>query len=213
MGRLLLHIYRQLGLPGAGLILMLEGMGVPIPVELPLGIVGLRIASGENRFWEMVLLLWLSTVAGNTLGYALGAYGGRPLALKLMSWFRVREEQWQRLDQWFRRHGLKLIVATRWINWGFAQNMWLCGIAQVPFWRFFLVMALNDFIWAAAWTKVAQGAMQYVRRGSRRLFLQRSTTRVGFYALGLALAVLACYLVIRWFIRSREVRRQRDGNP
>lgn len=207
MGRALLHFYHRFGLPGAGLILLLEGMGVPIPVEIPLGIVGLRVASGDNGYWEMVLLLWLCTTAGNTLGYALGAYGGRPLALKLMGWFRVREELWQRLEQWFHRHGLKLVLGIRWINWGFAQNMWLCGIARVPFWRFIAVVAINDFVWAAAWTRIAQGAMHYVSRGSRLFFLQRSTARVALFALVLALAVLGCYLVIRWASRHRDARR------
>ncbi len=195
------HLYKIFGLPGAGLIFFLEGIGVPIPVELPLGVVGLRMARGESTHWEIVLLMWFTTVAGNTAGYFLGYYGGRPLALKLLSWFRIKQEVWDRIETWFRRHGLKVVVATRWINWGFAQNMWLSGITRVPFGRFFLVMVVNDFLWAVAWTWVAHTAVFYVRRSGQ--FLHHSTLRVGLAALAVVSAGVGIWYLVRW-IRKRR---------
>ncbi len=158
------HIYHNYGLAGAGLIFYLEGLGVPIPVEIPLGIIGMRMARGLNSYWDAVLMMWLSTVAGNTTGYILGYYGGRPAALRVLAWFRVKGEFWTKLEAWFHKHGLKAVVATRWINWGFAQNMWLCGITRVPWGRFFAVMVVNDLLWAMSWTWVARTAMVYLRR-------------------------------------------------
>jgi membrane protein DedA with SNARE-associated domain len=158
------HIYHNYGLAGAGLIFYLEGIGVPIPVEIPLGIIGLRMARGLNTYWDAVMMMWLATVAGNTTGYIMGYYGGRPLALRLLAWFKVKPEFWIKVESWFHKHGLKAVVATRWINWGFAQNMWLCGITRVPWGRFFTVMVINDLLWAMAWTWVARTAMIYLRR-------------------------------------------------
>jgi len=202
MVRAVFHLYKSLGLPGAGLILMLEGIGIPIPVEIPLSIVGLRMAQGMNSFRAMVLLMWTATVVGNTIGYAIGYYGGRPLALKLLGWFRVKPETWVRMESWFRTHGLKIVVATRWVNWGFAQNMWLCGITRVPFGRFFAVMAFNDFLWAVGWTWVARATMRYVRQGTRLLSLHNSALRVGTAALIVISLVLGIYWFIRWVNRT-----------
>lgn len=198
MVRAVSHLYKLLGLPGAGLIFALEGIGVPIPVEIPLGIVGLRMVRGESTYWEIVLLMWLSTVVGNSIGYVLGYYGGRPFALKLISWFRIPPELWLRAENWFKRHGLKVVVATRWINWGFAQNMWLCGITQVPFGRFFAVMVFNDFLWAMGWTWVSRTAVVYLRRaGAVFDFLHTSTQRVALLAIGVVLLVLGVWFLIR----------------
>lgn len=195
------HLYKIFGLPGAGLIFFLEGIGVPIPVELPLGIVGMRMARGESTYWAIVLLMWLTTVVGNTTGYFMGYFGGRPLALKLLSWFRIKQETWERIETWFRQHGLKVVVATRWVNWGFAQNMWLCGITRVPFGRFMLVMVVNDLLWAMAWTWVTFKAVVYMRRSGQ--FLHHSTMRVGLAALVVVMFGLAMWWLV-WWLRKRK---------
>lgn len=196
------HLYKLFGLPGAGLIFFLEGIGVPIPVEIPLGIVGLRMVRGESSQWEIVILMWLATVAGNTAGYFLGYYGGRPLALKLIAWFRISPEVWERVETWFRRHGLKVVIATRWINWGFAQNMWLSGITRVPFGRFFAVMVVNDFFWAMAWTWLAHLAVFHIRRSGS--FLRHSTIQIGTAAIAVMLVALGIWAVVRWLQKRRQ---------
>ncbi|HEY3364010.1 MAG TPA: VTT domain-containing protein [Symbiobacteriaceae bacterium] len=200
-------VYKHLGLSGAGLIFMLEGLGAPVPVEIPLGIIGLRMAHELNTYWEMVLLMWLTTVVGNAAGYLLGYYGGRPVIMKLMSWFRIREELWLKVDAWFRQHGLKVVVATRWTNWGFAQNMWLCGITRVRFGKFLLVMVLNDLLWAMGWSWLSRGAVVYFRRRSGH-FLHMSAMRVGVSALLVTLVVVAVWLAIRWWQRRRHIREE-----
>lgn len=192
------YILHQFGLPGAGLIFLLEGLGAPIPVEIPLWIIGDRMAKGHATYLEMVLLMWLSTVVGNTIGYLLGYYGGRPAALKLLQWFRVKPETWDRLEGWFQRHGLKIVLATRWTNWGFAQNMWLCGITRVPFGRFFVVMVLNDLLWAMGWTWLARVAMTYFRRHGLKL-LHASAVKVGLGAAGVVLVGLGIWALWRWW--------------
>lgn len=150
---------------GAGLIFFLEGFGIPIPVEIPLGIMGWRINQGLNSYWEMVWLMFLSSVMGNVVGYALGYYGGRPLALALTRRIGVKTATWERIESWFQRYGLLLTVGTRWINWGFAQNMMLAGITRVPFARFLALLVVNDFFWAMGWVWISIRAMARLRRG------------------------------------------------
>lgn len=207
MVRAAFRLYRNFGLPGAGLILALEGIGVPIPVEIPLGIIGLRMAQGYNTYWQMVWLMCLASMFGNTIGYVIGYYGGRPLALKLIGWFRINPDHWYKVENWFRVHGLKLVVATRWINWGFAQNMWLCGITRVPFWKFFAVMAINDFLWAMGWTWVALKAMAFVHRSHRLEFLHHSTIRVGLAVLALVVVGVGTWFLIRWVRKRRALNK------
>jgi membrane protein DedA with SNARE-associated domain len=203
MVRVARYLLETFGLPGAGLIFLLEGLGAPIPVEIPLWIIGARMTSGRNGYWEIVLLMWLSTVAGNTIGYLAGYWGGRPLILKFMQWFRIKPDMWNRLEGWFHRHGLKLVVATRWINWGFAQNMWLSGITRMEFRRFFLVMAVNDFLWAMAWTWLSREAVVYLKRHSFR-FLHMSTLRLGLVALAAGAVGLSVFYLVRWFRRRQK---------
>ncbi|MDB4897917.1 MAG: associated Golgi protein-related protein [Firmicutes bacterium] len=204
MGKAALRLYRLLGLPGAALIFLLEGLGVPIPVEIPLVMVGQRITQGLNSYWQIVGVMWLTTVVGNMVGYLIGYYGGRPLVRKLVSWFRVTPDAWARVEHWFQRHGMTVVVATRWINWGFAQNMWLSGITRVPFGQFFLVMVINNFLWAMAWTWLSHQALAYLGRRSGH-FLHHSAMRIGVVALAVILVGLGAFWLVR---RLRKVKIQ-----
>lgn len=201
MGRAAMYIYNQFGLPGAGLIFLLEGLGVPIPVEIPLGIIGLRMTQGQSTYWHMVLFMWSTTVVGNTVGYLLGYHGGRPVIFKLTSWFRIKPETWDRMENWFRRHGLKVVIFTRWINWGFAQNIWLCGVTRMSYSRFFAVMIINDFLWAMGWTWLTKWAMEYLHRRSFA-FLHHSTFKIGALALAGILLAVGVWALLRSFRRK-----------
>lgn len=188
--------FSQFGILSAALIFFLEGFGAPLPVEIPLLIIGRAQVRGLFSYWEMVLLMWLSTVAGNTVGYLIGSYGGRPLITRMAGWFHIRPESLTRVEHWFNRWGLWLTLATRWANWGFAQNMWLCGITRVPFGRFLLVMTVNDFFWAMAWTWAA--AALYRQLDRMQMLLHYPARVAG------ALATLAAAGALIWWWRRRR---------
>lgn len=190
--------FSQFGILSAGIIFFLEGFGAPLPVEVPLLIIGGAQVRGLYTYWEMVMLMWLSTIAGNTVGYVIGYYGGRPLINRLAAWFRIREQTLARIEGWFHRYGLWLTLGTRWVNWGFAQNMWLCGISRVPFKRFFAIMAVNDFFWAMAWTWAA--ALLY-RQLDKLQKLVHYPARAG----GLLAALGALGLLAWWWRRRRRL--------
>lgn len=183
------------GAPGllafAALIFLLEGIGTPIPVEIPLGIVGVQMSRGNLPYGRVVLVTWLSTLIGNTIGYALGYYGGRPLILKLLQWIHVDRRHLETAEKWFGRHGLKLAVSTRWINWGFAQNIWLLGISRTSFATFITVMAVNDLLWAMAWDWIA---WHFARRLVQFTHLHRPLLLI---ALAMFLIGLGLYFVWR----------------
>lgn len=152
------------GLAVAGLIFLLEGIGTPIPVEAPLGILGYRLAHGTLSLVAAVLLMWVTTNVGNLIGYGLGYWGGRPLILRLIRLLRIKPESWDRMERWFHKNGLRAVVITRWINWGFAQNMWLCGITRIPLRRFLPVMLINNLLWAIGWSWLSSILLAFFRR-------------------------------------------------
>jgi membrane protein DedA with SNARE-associated domain len=161
------HLVSRIGLHGlylAALIFFLEGIGTPIPVEIPLGTLAYYIAHHRTHPLTGILLMFSSTILGNLVGYALGYWGGRPLALRLFRLFGLKEAAWKRMENWFHRNGMRAVVVTRWINWGFAQNMWLCGITRVPLRRFMPVMLINNLLWATVWVYFSSFLLTFFRR-------------------------------------------------
>lgn len=195
MLRLLHHLGANL--PLAGLIFLLEGIGLPIPVEIPLGIMGYRLAHETLHLVPAILLMWLTTTVGNVLGYWIGYRLGRAPMLRILRLFRIKQQTWDRLEGWFTAHGLKTIIFTRWINWGFAQSMWLSGITRIPFRRFFPTILLNNLLWAIGWTWLADILISFFRRRGWQI-LHGLIDHLPWVLLGAgALGVLA------WWIRRR----------
>lgn len=62
----------------------------------------------ESEFWAFVAMS-LAGVLGNTigslLGWAIGAYGGRPYLERHGKWLHVGPERLERADRWFDRYG------------------------------------------------------------------------------------------------------------
>jgi len=192
------RVFGTSGLLGfAGLIFALEGMGVPVPVEIPLYIVGVMMSRGTFTFGHTVLLTWVATVLGNSAGYLVGYYGGRPLILALLNWLRIPIGHFETVEHWFNKYGLTLALGTRWINWGFAQNIWLLGITRYRFATYFAVMAINDLLWAMAWNWVA-------------LHFVRHLHLLGRFQRPLLLVVLA---VVAVGVGIWLWRRRRTGQP
>ncbi len=139
------------GLASLGVVYVMEGMGIPIPVEIPFVLSSAMVKAGRYPIALVVLLTWLTTVVGNVAGYTFGYLGGRPLVMRLLHLFRVSPARLEQAERWFGRYGVRLVFLTRWINWGFGQSLWLTGIARVPMRRFLPWMIVNDLLWAAAW--------------------------------------------------------------
>lgn len=183
------------GLWGLGLLFMLEGMGLPLPAEIPFLLAGALAGAGQQPFWTLVLVAWGTTVIGNLLGYGAGYLGGRPLIERLTHWAGMSEERFSRYEEWVRKHGLKILFFTRWINWGFGQSLWLAGISRVPPRRFVPFMLGINFIWAVVWTWFGG-------------LLAHWLTRLGVHRGSVVTAVLLLTAALIGLLIWRRVRRR-----
>lgn len=185
----------------AGALFLVEGLGLPLPVEIPLVITARRVLEGDLSVGAAIALAFISTVIGNVLGYLIGRLGGRPLVWEIARRFHVSEETLLKAEDWFVKHGLKLVLGTRWINWGFAQNIWLSGMSRIPFLRFFIPMAINDLLWAVVYTWLWVRFFSLVRHAFHAYERQALW----------ALLVLGVAGVVWWTLRHR--RRTADPQP
>ena len=122
----------QLGYLGITLILILGGLGLPIPEEAPIILAAVLSRNGQMQ----VPLALASCLAGVLLGdlvvYFLGFFYGEkvlslPLTRRLLT--RQREEQ---IKGYFHRHGFKILVSGRFVP-GFRTAAYLtAGILKLP---------------------------------------------------------------------------------
>ncbi len=122
----------QLGYLGIALILILGGLGLPIPEEAPIILAAVLTRNGQMR----VPLALASCLAGVLLGdlvvYFLGFfYGEKVLSLPLTRRLLTRQREAQ-IKGYFHRHGFKILVSGRFVP-GFRTAAYLtAGILKLP---------------------------------------------------------------------------------
>ncbi len=151
--RLTEQLIGQLGYIGIALILILGGLGLPIPEEAPI-----IVAAVLSRNGQMVVpVAFVSCLAGVILGdftvYALGYfYGEKVLSFRLAQRFLTRQREAQ-IKGYFQRHGFKILVSGRFVP-GFRTAAYLtAGILKLPP----LKLLLTDLVAATLSTSMMFG--------------------------------------------------------
>jgi membrane protein DedA with SNARE-associated domain len=126
---------------------LVEGVGVLAPGQTLLVVGAIAAAKGEFKIAWVLACAFLAAVLGNSLGYLLGRWGGRPLLIKL----KVSEKRFSRLEGYFTRYGKWLVLLARFVD-GFRQlNGLVAGMMKMP-WKVFLVFTvLGAVLWTGTW--------------------------------------------------------------
>jgi membrane protein DedA with SNARE-associated domain len=99
---------------------------------------------------NIVLLLFVVTAAaivGNSIGYAIGRWGGRLILNKL----RVDPQRQQHLDDLFRRRGGFVVLFGRFIDGLRQLNGIVAGTMKMPWRSFTAYNAAGAVLWTGAW--------------------------------------------------------------
>ena len=122
----------KLGYIGIALILILGGLGLPIPEEAPIIVAAVLTRNGKMQ-WPLALGSCLAGVLlGDLVVYFLGFfYGERVLSLRLTRRLLTRQREAQ-IKGYFHRHGFKILVSGRFVP-GFRTAAYLtAGILKLP---------------------------------------------------------------------------------
>ena len=132
-------------------------------------------------------------VAGDNIGYWLGARLGREWLLKRGSRFGLRRKRLAQVEGFFHRQGAKAVFVGRFIGFARALVPFVAGASRMPYRKFFLY----DLLGATLWT-VAFVSLGYVLGASWRVaekWISRSGLLLG--------ALLLAFLLMFWLRRRR----------
>lgn len=163
---------------GIFLVLLLGGLGAPIPEELAVLAAGALAREGVIRWWMGLAVCLVGVLAGDVVLYSAGHHWGD----RLLRWRLVRgvltEARARRLASAYRRHGVKIVIVARHVMGLRAAAFLTAGIVRLPFWKFLLVDAAAasvgvpvSFGLAYFFTDQLQAIMHDVHRVERWLLL------------------------------------------
>jgi membrane protein DedA with SNARE-associated domain len=189
------HLIGQLGYVGIALILVLGGLGLPIPEEAPI-IVAAVLARNDQMKIPLALASCLGGVLlGDLVVYFLGFfYGEKVLSLPVTRRLLTRQREAQ-IKGYFHRHGFKILVLGRFAP-GFRTAAYLtAGILKLPT----LKLLLTDLVAASLSTSLMFGLGYYFAHQ-----IQTNIRALQYWLTILVAVGLVSWLLVRHFKAQRQ---------
>ncbi|WP_030300230.1 DedA family protein [Streptomyces katrae] len=140
-----------------GLVIGLESLGIPLPGEIIL-VSSALLASQHGEIDPVVLGICASTgaIVGDSIGYAIGRRGGKPLLDRLGRRFprHFGPDHVAQAERAFDRWGMWAVFFGRFVALLRIFAGPLAGVLHMPYWRFLVANILGGILWAGGTTAV-----------------------------------------------------------
>jgi membrane protein DedA with SNARE-associated domain len=197
--RLTEELIREFGYVGIALILILGGLGLPIPEEAPIILAAILTRNGQMSVLPAVASCLIGVLLGDFVVYLLGyCYGEKVLRFPLTRRFLTRQREAQ-IKGYFHRHGFKILVSGRFVP-GFRSAAYLtAGILKLPTLR----LLMTDMFAAALSTSLMFGLG----------FLFANQIQKGIHEVQQWLTLLVAAGIASWLLYRYYQARRRAGQP
>ena len=192
-----------LSLWGPFLILIICGLGLPLPEDIVLVTAGM-LAQDDGRSWiPVAVLMWFGVLLGDSIIFLLG----RRFGAKLLAWQGTHHlfppEKQAKVKALFDRHGATVLLIARFLPGLRAPIFSTAGAMHVSYFRFALmdglaaVVSVPLFVWFGhwLWAKFDEDIQK----------LNAAMSKTHWFGLAVAGVILAVSFGIwRWRQRYRE---------
>lgn len=190
------------GYAGLFVALALGNFGVPIGSEIVLPVSGALTATGHlSNLWLTVSIALAGELAGGTVGYGIGRFGGVPAIERYGKYIHFTHDRLMRVHRFFERWGTFAIFVCRFLPFIRGVSAIPAGIAEMNLGLFYLWTFLGSLIFCSflillgsAFGAHLDTVIPLLRKG-------------GLVVLGVAVAaVVIAAVVVR--LRARTVRTE-----
>jgi membrane protein DedA with SNARE-associated domain len=155
-----LEQYGYFGLFG---LLMLGIIGLPLPDETLLAIVGALIKEGTMHFWPALIAAYLGSVMGISVSYLIGKFLGREVVTRFGKFFHLTEEKLLRVEVYMERYG-RLTLFFGYFVPGLRQiSAIVAGFGQMKFRIFAPYAYIGALVWALTFLLLGQVLHKHLR--------------------------------------------------
>ncbi|HME25711.1 MAG TPA: DedA family protein [Acetobacteraceae bacterium] len=186
----LLHAYGNVVL---AVVVGLESVGLPVPGETLL--IAAAVIAATTHQLSIVLVVVsaaLGAIIGQTVGYSIGWGIGFRLLRRYGRYIGLTDRRMAFGRALFRRHGMKVVFASRFIVLLRTLSALLAGANHMPLGRFMVANLSGGTVWSALYG------------GGAYLLGHEAKQVAGPVAIGIGVAVVAALLVAGLYARHRE---------
>ena len=184
------------GVWAIGLLIMLEDFGIPVPGETILIAGAVYAGAGRLNVVLVGLVAFIAAIIGDNIGFAIGHFGGRALALRWGKYVFLTEARLDKAEAFFDRRGAIVITFARFVEGLRQANGIIAGITGMHWLRFLVFNAIGAALWVGTWVSLGYLA------GGHIATIYHYITLYSYYALIALVVVVLAY--ITWRLRRRR---------
>lgn len=146
-------IVQTFGYTGIAVIIFAESgllLGFILPGDSLIFLAGLLAARGDFDIALLILIIFLSGIAGDNMGYLIGKKLGRKVFQK--NTFIFNQENLQRTEIFFEKYGKNTFLLQRFIPVVRAFGPLLAGVGRMRYYSFFLFDLIGTALWSVGVT-------------------------------------------------------------
>jgi membrane protein DedA with SNARE-associated domain len=185
------------GLWAIGLLITLEDFGVPVPGETILIAGAIFAGAGRINIVALGVVAFVAAVTGDNIGFAIGHFGGRALALRFGKYVFLTEERLDKAEAFFDRRGSIVITFARFVEGLRQANGIIAGITGMHWLRFLVFNAIGAALWVGTWVTIGYFA------GNNITTVYHYITLYSYYVLAGLVVLIVGYIVWRRRRRGR----------
>jgi len=150
LARFIIAVISHSGYPGIVVLMAIESACIPLPSEVIMPFAGYLGSAGRFKLLWVGVAGALGCNVGSIVAYAVGAWGGRPLAEKYGHYVFVTHHDLNLADRWFMRYGDGAVFLARLLPVVRTFIALPAGIAGMNFVRFNVFTFLGSLPWCLA---------------------------------------------------------------
>ena len=169
-----------------------------LPGETILIAAAIFAGSGHMNIAVVVVVAVIAAIIGDNIGFVIGHFGGRPLVHRFGRYISLTPARLDYAEDYFNRHGGKVVTIARFIPVLRQLNGILSGIIGMHWAKFLAYNALGAVLWVGTWAGLGYLAGQHI------VAIYSAIERYRWYVLSAAALIAAALITRRIHARRRD---------
>jgi membrane protein DedA with SNARE-associated domain len=204
-------LYGAVGYAGVMVAMAIESAMVPLPSELILPYAGFLVSNSSAvepltgvrwSFWIVVTVATIGNTLGSLVGYAIGAWGGRPFLQRWGRFLLIRPHEIELADRFFERWGPATAFFSRLLPVVRTFISFPAGVARMPLGKFIVYSTAGAIPWSILLVFAGQ------QLGANWVDIRHALQP---FDLAIAVAVVALVILFVWWRLGMPGRPRRTG--
>ncbi|WP_411342808.1 DedA family protein [Paenibacillus sp. WLX1005] len=135
-------------------LLALGIVGLPIPDEMLMILVGYLASTKVLHFPLVLIFSFIGSVGGMTISYWVGRKLGLAILLRYGKWIGLTPKRYDRVRHWFQRYGRWTVLFSYFIPGVRHAAGYISGISAMPFRQYVLICMAGAVIWTVIFVSI-----------------------------------------------------------